>query len=107
MSLLKNETIIIIRKTAGSYVNGRYVEGDETEIEIDANVQPLTGNEFLQLAEGDRYKESWKVFSASEIRANDVITRLGKTYEVRRVSDYSSQSIPHYEALMVLIEGQT
>jgi len=107
MSLLKQETINVFRKTAGYYVNGHYIEGDETEIEIEASVQPLTGNEFLQLAEGDRYKEAWKVFSVSEIRANDAVTRLGKTYEVRRPSDYSSHSIPHYEAVMVLVEGQT
>jgi len=106
MSLLQNETITITRKAPGSYVDGFFVAGSSSDISILASVQPLTGNEFLQLGEGDRYKEAWKVFSTSEIRANDVITRSGKTYEVRRVSDYSSHGLPHYEAVMVLIEGQ-
>ncbi len=106
MSLLKIETITLTRKAAGTYVNGHYVEGAGASSSIEANVQPLTGNEVLQLPEADRYRESWKVFSSSEIRVDDVITRSGKTYVVGPVKDYSVHSLPHYEAIMLLIEGQ-
>ncbi len=106
MSLLTLESITLTRKAAGTYINGHYVDGAGTSSTIEANVQPLTGKEILQLAEADRNRESLKAFSTSEIRVNDIITRSSKTYEVQKVADFSVQSIPHYEAVMLLIEGQ-
>ncbi|HUU40705.1 MAG TPA: hypothetical protein VMW42_07185 [Desulfatiglandales bacterium] len=106
MSLLTLESVTLTRKAAGSYVNGHYVDGAVASSTIEANVQPLTGKEILQLAEADRNRESLKAFSTSEIRVNDIITRSSKTYEVQKVADYAVQSIPHYEAVMLLIEGQ-
>jgi len=106
MSLLGSETITLKRRAAGSYVNGHFVPGAESSSSIEASVQPLTGSEILQLPEADRKKEVWKVFSESEILANDTITKSSKNYEVRSVRDFSVHSISHYEAVMVLIEGQ-
>lgn len=106
MSLLTLESITLTRKAAGSYVGGHYVDGTGTSSMIEANVQPLPGKEILQLAEADRTRESLKAFSTSEIRVNDIITRSSKDYEVQKVADYTVQSIPHYEAIMLLIEGQ-
>jgi len=106
MTLLENETITITRKAAGSYVNGLYVDGAETVTSIAANVQPLSGSQILQLAEADRKRESWAIFTESEIRVNDLVTRGGKTYEVQRVEDFRNQPVPHYEGIMLLLEGQ-
>ncbi len=107
MSILDVETVTIKRKATGSYVNGHYVEGTETSSSIKAGVQPLTGKELLQLVEADRNRESLKVFTTSEIRINDIVIRSGKTYEVQKVNDLSVYSISHYEAVMLLIEGQS
>lgn len=107
MSLLDNESIVITRKTGGGYTGGHYVDGTSANSTIRANVQPLTGKEILQLPEGDRLRESLKAFSTSEIRVNDIVTRNSKTYEVQRVNDLSAHSIPHYEAVMLLVEGQS
>lgn len=106
MTLLRNETLTITRKATGSYVNGHYVEGAGTNNSIQANVQPLSGSQILQLPEADRQKESWAVLTESEIRVNDIVTRNSKTYEVQRVEDYNNQPNPHYEGIMLLIEGQ-
>ena len=106
MSLLKLESVTLTRKATGAYVNGHYVEGAASSSTIDANIQPLSGKEILQLPEADRTRESLKGFSVSEIRVNDIITRSSKNYEVQKVADYSVHSIPHYEAVMLLIEGQ-
>jgi len=106
MTLLRNETLTITRKAAGTYENGHYVDGTETVISIMANVQPLSGSQILQLAEADREKESWAILTESEIRVNDIAARGGKTYEVQRVEDFNNQPIPHYEGIMLLIEGQ-
>lgn len=106
MTLLKNETITITRKSTGSYENGHYVEGAGTNSSIQANVQPLSGSQILQLPEADRKKESLSILTESEVRINDIVTRGGKTYEVQRVEDFNNQPIPHYEGIMLLIEGQ-
>ena len=106
MSLLKLETVTLKRSAAGSYVSGHYVAGTESSSSIDANIQPLPGKEILQLPEADRNRESLKVFSESEILVNDTIVRSSKNYEVQKVADYSVHSIPHYEAVMLLVEGQ-
>ena len=106
MSLLKLESVTLIRKATGSYVDGHYVEGTASSYVIEANIQPLSGKEILQLPEADRTRESLKVFSTSEIRVNDTVTMSTKNYEVQKVADFSVYSIPHYEAVMMLIEGQ-
>jgi len=107
MSLLDAEIITIKRRTTGSYVQGHYVDGTESSSAINANVQPLTGKEILQLIEADRIRESLKILTVSEIRVNDTVVRGGKNYEVQKIADFSGSTIlPHYEAVMLLIEGQ-
>ncbi len=106
MGLLDNESITVKRKAAGAYVNGHYVTGAESNYSALASVQPLSGEEILQLPEADRKRESLKMFTPSEIKVNDTVTRAGRNYEVQKVMDFSAHRIPHYEAVMLLIEGQ-
>ncbi len=106
MGLLDNESITVKRKAAGSYLNGHYVAGAEAEYSALASVQPLSGEEIMQSPEADRKRESLKVFTTSELKVNDTVTRSGRDYEVQKVMDFSAHRIPHYEAVMLLIEGQ-
>jgi len=106
MMLLNNSTITISRKAEGTYVNGHPVDGTETNLTIKANVQPLTGDEILQLPEADRQKDVRKLFSSSEILYNDIVTYKSKNYEVQRVRDFSDHRLPHYKGFMYLVEGQ-
>ena len=66
--LTKKIPLTLIRSTAGSYVDGVWVEGTETNVEIQVNIQPLKEAELLILPEADRSRQWWKVYSASEIR---------------------------------------
>lgn len=63
-------TLNIKRKTQGSYVNGRWVEGtDEYPVCIEANVQPkLTNTELMLLPEGDRTTNALKVYTTFPLR---------------------------------------
>jgi len=106
MSLMNNETLTLNRYASGTYVNGHFVQGSLTQDTIEANIQPLTGEQILQLAEADRKKEGWNFFTEDEIRVNDIIVRNSKNYEVNPVYPYQDQPIPHYEGIMLLVEGQ-
>ena len=104
--LLNNTAITISRKADSTYVNGHPVDEAETNPEIKANVQPLSGDEILQLPEADRQKDVKKLFSTSEILVNDIVPYNSKNYEVQKVRDFSDHRLPHYKAIMYLVEGQ-
>lgn len=105
MSFLRTESLTIKRKAAGSYVNGHFVAGDESTISIDADVRPLTGIQILQLPEADRKRESYNLYTESEIKVNDIVVRDSKEYEIQKVLGYPYEPIPHYEGVMLLVEG--
>ena len=106
MSLMENESLTLKRRASGSYVSGHYVQGSESTSTIYANVQPLSGEQILQLPEADRKKEGYSLFSEDEMRVNDIIVRDSKNYEIQTVYPYQNQPIPHYEGVMIIIEGQ-
>ena len=105
MSLLHNEAITIKRYSTGSYEKGHFVEGTEISITGYANIQPLNGNELLQLPEGDRQKESIKVYSLDTVLRNKdiLVDSNSNEYELQQVKNYSQEVIPHYKALGVKI----
>lgn len=111
--LTKKIPIDLIRKTAGSYVDGEWVEGAETTVTIDVNIQPLKEAELLLLPEADRGRQWWKVYSASEIRmdkqgtsgwAADEFVYQGDRYKVMKVENYSMGILNHYRALAARME---
>lgn len=103
MSLITRHDIIIERYAPGAYVDGYYIHGGKSVIETTGNVQPVTGNELLQLPEGDREKDVQKIYSTTELKNDDIITvtATGIKYVVQKVSDYSLNDPAHYKALMI------
>ena len=59
--LTKKIPLTLIRSNAGSYVDGVWVEGTETNVEIQVNIQPLKEAELLILPEADRSRQWWKM----------------------------------------------
>ena len=104
---LDNEAITVTRTAEGSYVSGRYVAGASEELEAAGNIQPLSGKELMQLAEGDRQREIQKIYTAFSLQNGDVVTRAdGIRYEVQAVEDWTSFNQPHFKARLMRIEGQ-
>lgn len=60
--------LTIYRRSAGSHVDGDWVEGEVEEVAVQVNIQPLKGYEILQLPESERTRVWWKVYSADQLR---------------------------------------
>lgn len=111
--LTKKIPLTLIRSAAGSYVDGEWVEGTQTTVPIEVNIQPLKEAELMLLPEADRGKQWWKMYSASEIRmdkqgtsgwAADEFVYQGDRYKVMKVENYAMGTLNHYRALAARME---
>ena len=112
MGLIGKEKITISRDTTGAYVKGRWVNGTETIIHknVLVTITPLSGNELLLLAEGDRNKQPMNMFTTlTDIQLRDIVTRAsdGKRYMVLKTEGYQTTSLSHIKATMLLMEVQS
>lgn len=101
-----------VEENTEQYVDGRYVPSESTErLCIEANVQPrLTTRELYLLPEGDRTKDSIKVYTAFTLRGRregdspidaDTFTWDGATYEVVVAHTYQMGVLNHTKALAI------
>lgn len=104
--------ITLIRKSAGDYVDGVWVDGVSEEITILANVQPTKGSELLSLPESDRSRDIIKLYTTDEIlgiqegdgkTSPDLIIWQGSTYEVKLVYTQRMGVLDHTKALAAKI----
>lgn len=90
--------LTIFRKSEGSYVNGRWVEGTSSEIILQVNIQPLKPSEILMLPEADRTRAWVKFYSADYARtlkegeggwsADEFVWKNGR-YKIMKVDDWT------------------
>lgn len=105
MGLLETEEITITRVLNGTTLKGQWEAGDKDIFpNVLVNIQPLTGKELLQLPESDREKAIAKIYSKTEIKLSDKITRTldGLNYELLEVRDWTKFSLPHFRGIMAL-----
>lgn len=104
--LVKKLPLNILRSTAGSYINGEWVEGTETTVPIEANVQPFSDYQYMILPEADRTKQWVWVFSSSEIRtlkegtggyAADEFVWNGERYRAMKAQRFQMSIQDHWE----------
>ena len=110
----KHTPLIVVRKTAGSYVDGRYVEGATSSFTIRANVQPgLKYNDTQRLPEGERGRLAVRVYTDSEVRARkegadgydaDEFEYEGRTYVISWCHHYTMGVLNHWRAIAVAKE---
>ena len=95
------EPLTLIRKSVGSYVNGVWVDGVNTNVNVLAVIQNAQPNDMLLLPEGTRSTEAVKfhttsrVYTVSEVGETtaDTFSYDGDTYIVydvykRRIGNY-------------------
>ena len=72
--------------------NGEPIKGAHPiKFSIKCNVQPITGDELLQLPEGSRTADQFNLFTYStpkKLVKNDFVIRNGNKYQVQTVEDW-------------------
>lgn len=100
---------IVMRKTAGSYINGLWVEGTRSTFEIQASVQPLTGKEMEMLPEGRRNSQAVKIYTRTMLNtvndANpDILLAFGSQFEIQTVEPWQSNVINHFKCIGIKLD---
>ena len=109
--------ITLRRYSAGSLVNGRWVQGTPTDSTITASIQPVTGEEMQSLPEGRRDSEHYKMFTSTLIETvqgsgtdlnADRVLFFSKEFEVYRVEPWQNNSnfgvVNHYAYIVARVQ---
>lgn len=79
----------IVYRQPGSYVNGRWVEGDATNTNLEGAVLPLSRNE-LEIAEKGTFTENdRKLYSIYNHDVGQIVIHKGESYKIHNKRDYS------------------
>lgn len=110
--------ITLRRFSAGSYVNGVWVEGTPTDSTITASIQPITGEEMQELPLARRESESYKMYTSTKVETveeagsnlnADRVLFNGKEFEVHLVNPWQNNSnfniVNHYEYFILRIDN--
>lgn len=107
--------LTIYRRSAGSFVDGDWVEGEVEEVAVQVNIQPLKGYEILQLPESERTRVWWKVYSANQLRTEkegpngwdaDEFIWKNDRYKIMKLDDWQNAMgiLEHCKAYATRIE---
>lgn len=95
--------------------DGKFQRGQSKVFEIEASIQPLSGNMIKLLPEHRRNAESVIIFSSERLfasdeksqRAADIVEYDGKKFEIFTVKKWAEfTDIPHYESIAIMEDGQ-
>ena len=105
------------RPTGAYDENGRWVESTTNSFTFEASVQPLGAREIKSLPEGRRAAASFRLYTDYPLRTVDdknarnpdrvtIRDRAGfdRDYEVISVEDWGNKIVPHYKAVVSLME---
>jgi hypothetical protein len=108
---LPTTTITVTRRSAGSFTNGVYGGGSTTTLTLSAIVAPASPREVQVLPEGLQDAAILSIHTRELLRTAiengvqaDRLTYGGKTYEVKRVEDWSAQA-GYYKSLATEVEA--
>ena len=95
------------RKSAGAYVDGVWVEGSETAFTFYGSKQPLSGKDMLSLPEGRRDRETYLIYTSTELKSVDVNNQVnpdiivlnGNDFEIIQVESWQNGIYNHYKAV--------
>jgi len=108
--MLGAQAYIVKRRAAGTYTNGTFVPGAESQISIKGSVQPLSGSELLLLPEGERVRAKCKMYSHDGLKTASVndatiadrVVVEGRDLEVHSVAPFRNEgSLSHFKYVLV------
>ncbi|KQV83240.1 hypothetical protein [Rhizobium sp. Root1220] len=75
--------VLLTTKATGSYnADGDFVPGAPTTSTIRAAIQPVKGNQLLDMPEGIRTEAGWMIWTRSAVAVDNQITSGGILYRV-------------------------
>ena len=90
------------------YVDGKPVKRRPLFFTAKGNLQPLSAQELLLVAEGDRVKEQYSLFTLDDVRLNDKARFHGKVFQVQAVRDWMTPGAPrgaqHKQCRLMLVD---
>lgn len=113
MGMLGERTHPRITRAPGSYVNGRWVEGTESQSDFRASIQPAKKEDYDQLqalAEGRRVESAVRIYTRTPLAVagdtdnnGDMVLYRGDRYLVTAGSDWNMgmRGVNHYRYLAV------
>lgn len=104
--MIPRKTLTVSRRSAGTYVDGLWVEGSESAFTVQASVQPLSPKEVLLLPEGRRTEQSFVLLTDTELNVTtstnpDTVTIYGRKFEILKVEQWQNTILPHYRCVAV------
>lgn len=112
--LIKELPYTIVRRESGEYVDGQYVRGEPTNINIMANIQPAKFDEIKKMIDGEITEDWLKIFTKSPLRTKregdngwdaDRLIYFDEIYEIRKVKVWQQgHNTDHYHAVAARVE---
>lgn len=115
------KTYVVKKYAEGQYVHGRWTKGTVENDTIDANIQPITGNELLSLSVGRKELGKIKIYTDAVLNiatettgvttddgiSGDIVTwDDGNDYEVVQLLDYNNNIISHKKYIAELRKNE-
>lgn len=102
------QLINVERPPQGSYVNGKWVQGESVDLGIQGSWQPTKSSELENLPEGQRIGEFYTIFSGTELKPAsqdgmtkaDVVVKNGERYNVVSSDTWQNSILPHYQMIV-------
>lgn len=105
-------TLITVQRIgAGAHINGVWVPGAVTEVQVRGSLQPINARELALLPEGERARGRWKLYTDDLLRTADPTAATeadrvlweGRTLTVVQVRSYAHTglSLAHYRCELV------
>ncbi len=104
MSLFNTRTLSVIR-TAGSWVNGKWVKVDQPAFSITGSWQPIPGDVLELAQDSKRSRKIFECFTYTQVFATDQTTNKpsdiievdGDQYEIIELDSWQNGIISHYK----------
>lgn len=106
---------LVIKRVAGAYDHGKWVEGSEITFEIQASVQPIKGlsdNEMQSIPEARRQSGMYRIYTNTELLPSglneqpDRAVIFSEEYEVYVINKWDNNVINHNKYVLVKMEKQ-
>jgi hypothetical protein len=118
---LGRRTLSCVRPGGAYDTNGRWTEGSSAPFTIEGSVQPIRARDLESLPEGRRAGAAFRVYTDTRLRTVDDKAQKNPdrltfrvpsfdttapllTYEVIAVFEWQNGIVPHYKAIVSLLE---